>query len=115
MARKRDIKAPLVVSTQLAVGDASKILVAAPGAGLAIRVFKIIPSVLTAAAQAIQVGVNAGGITQQLLAIAASVTLATIFDSDEGYRLPANTALSAVPAAAGPAVNFVVEYVIESV
>ena len=98
---------------RLLAAEASKALVAAPGAGRFIRVFRIIATVLTAAAQSVQVGVSGGTVNQQLIVLANSVTHPTYFESDEGVLLPENTALSAVASLAGPAVQFFVEYVIE--
>lgn len=103
----------LVASQRLLVGDATRALVAAPGAGLRLRIFSILATCVTAAAQIVDVGVDGGGVTQQVMSIPASGTTPTDYWSDEGFTLPANTALSAKPAAAGPAWQFLVEYTIE--
>ena len=104
----------LVAVNRLLVGDASKAIIAAPAATFALRIFKVIATIVTAAAQQIDLGVNGGGVTKQIISIPASATLPTVFESEEGFLLDSATALTAKPAAAGPAVQFFVEYTIES-
>lgn len=103
----------LVASERLLAADVSRTLVAAPGAGQKLRIFSILATIVTAAAQQVNVGVSGGTTAQQIISIPASATVQTDYWSDEGFVLPANTALTAVPAAAGPAVQFLVEYTIE--
>lgn len=102
-----------IASERLLVGDASKILILAPAAGNFIRVFSILATCVTAAARQIDVGVNAGTVLQQIISIPASAVVPTDFWSDTGFSLPVATALSAVPAAAGPAWQFIMEYTVE--
>lgn len=104
---------PLVIAARLDTGDAVKALIAAPGAGFRLRIFSIAWSVRTAAAQVIDVGVAAGTAAQQFLSIPASSAGYGQIVCPPGFVLPANTALSADPAAAGPAVQFIVEYIVE--
>jgi len=47
------------------------------------------------------------------MSIPSSGTAPTIYESWDGFLLPENTALSADPAAAGPAWQFIVEYITE--
>jgi len=94
----------------LAAADASKSLIAAPGVGMAIAVQAIHWSIVTAAAQLVKIGVSAGTEAQQLLEFAASASgNGSRFFSGRGFILPSNTALTAVPAAAGPAIHFIIE------
>jgi len=98
---------------RLLAADTTRALIAAPGVGFRLRIFRVFASVATVAAQAIDVGVDGGGVGQQVLSIAASATIPHHFWCEEGFPLPENTAFSAKPAAAGPAVQFFVEYIIE--
>lgn len=102
---------PNIVAALLDTGDASKELVAAPSAGYAVYVKAIHWSVTTAAAQLIKVGKSAGTEAQQCLELAASASGngSRIF-AGKGFPIPAATALTVKPAAAGPAVHFIVEY-----
>lgn len=102
------------IAARLLAADAVRALIAAPGAGLAIRVFYCLATVVTSAAQQVDVGVAAGTVAQQFMSLPASAVLPVEFRSEEGFVLPANTALSADPALAGPAVQFFIEYTIES-
>lgn len=95
---------------RLLVGDATRTLVPAPGVGKSIVVKKINYQVITPAAQPIDVGVSGGGVTAQLLSVAASGAGSGGANFGSGYALPENTALTAVPGAAGPVVQFQVEY-----
>lgn len=104
-----------VISARLLAGDAVKTLIAAPGADRRLRIFSILATIVTAAAQQIDVGVAAGTVDQQIFSIPASATVPTDYWSDWGFVLPVNTALSADPAAAGPAVQFLIEYISEPV
>lgn len=121
---KRTNRQFLRVTERLAAADGSKVLVAAiaagPGTAVAatyrIVIWKVVATILTAAAQSIQVGQNGGGVNKQAFVIPASSAAPFIFESEEGWRgLDVTTAFSAVPAAAGPAVQFDIEYTIEQV
>jgi len=103
-----------VASNRLLTGDASVILVAAPAAGYFIRVFSLLATCVTAAARQIDVGKNGGTVIQQIISIPSNATAPTDYWSDAGFIMPEATALSAVPAAAGPAWQFLVEYTIEA-
>jgi hypothetical protein len=105
----------LVAINRLAAADASKALVAAPGANKRIVVSKLNFQVITAAAQAVDVGQDGGGVTQQVLSLPASASGTGGVDLGDGFALPENVALTAKPAAAGPAIQFQVEYVIETI
>lgn len=107
---------PTVAGVQrLLVGDASRTLIAAQGANTAIVVTKLNYQVITAAAQAVDVGVSGGGVTQQILSLAASQAGTGGVNVGDGFQLPANTALTAVPAAAGPVIQFEFEYYVKVV
>jgi hypothetical protein len=112
----------LRATDRLLVGDTSRVLIAAVAAGggavvaatYRIVIFRVIATILTSAAQSVQVGQNAGGVTKQAFVIPASAVGTVHFESEEGWRgLDVTTAFSAVPAAAGPAVHFDIEYTIE--
>lgn len=114
MAKRHQVKMLQAVN-RLAAADATKAIVAAPGAGKRLRIFSFLATVLTAAAQAVEIGHDGGGVTKQLAVMAASTSAPVRFDSDEGWPMDANTAFSVKPAAAGPAVQVYVEYTIEEV
>lgn len=99
-----------VAIQRLLAADATRALIAAPAAGDALRIFRVIATILTSAAQAVEVGVDGGGVTQQIIVFRASAVESVTFESEEGFLLPAATAFSAKPAAAGPAVHFFIEY-----
>lgn len=105
----------LVAIQRLLAADATRAIIAAPAAGLALRIFRIIPTCVLAAAQQVEVGQAAGGALLQLMSLPSGATIAETFESEEGVLMTAATALSAVPAAAGPAWHFVVEYQIEKI
>ena len=97
----------------LAAADADKTLVAAPdaGSGLSIYVQAIHWSIAIAAAQRTKVGKVGGTDAQQLLDFAASASgVGTRRFGGNGWKMPAETALGADPAAAGPEIAFIVEY-----
>jgi hypothetical protein len=100
---------------RLLVADTTRAIIAAPAAGFALRIFRVIATVVTAAAQQVDLGVAAGGVTKQVLSIPASATLPTVFESEEGFLLDPAVALTAVPVAAGPAVQFFVEYTVDKI
>jgi hypothetical protein len=100
------------VRVALAAADATKTLIAAPGTGMAIKVWRIRYNPTTQAAQAITV---ATGATTFML-IASNIGIGIPFDStwlNGGILGVAATALIATPAAAGPAGDFFVTYTIE--
>lgn len=111
----RDNLRMFVVSQRLLVAEAVKVLVAAPGAGFQLRIFSVLATCVTAAAQQIDVGVAGGTVLQQLFSIPSGSAVPVDYWSEEGFLLPANTALSADPAAAGPAWQFLIEYIIEDI
>lgn len=103
----------LVAIQRIAAADASKVLIAAPAAGFALRIFKVIATIVTSAAQQVDVGHDGGGVTKQAFSIPASAVVPTVFESEEGFLMDPATAFSAKPAAAGVAVQFFIEYQIE--
>jgi len=113
MASKRTGRAFLTAAQRLLAADTTRDIIATPGATFRLRIFRIVASVVTSAAQQIDVGVSGGGVTQQIISIPASSAGVISFESDEGFLMPANKALVAKPAAAGPAIQFFVEYTIE--
>lgn len=104
-----------MIAARLLAADAVKALIAAPATGFQLRIFSVVWSVRIAAAQIVDVGVAAGTAAQQLFAIASSFAGNGRFDSEAGFVLPGATALSADPVAAGPEVQFVIEYTIEEI
>lgn len=95
--------------------DASKEIVAAPGAGKKIVVHSIQGSILVSAAQACDIEDTSG--TEELIRFAASPTAHMQFARkwDNGYPLTTNEALLIKPAAAGPSVHVTVEYWIDGI
>lgn len=112
----------VIADVLLDTGDTSKDLVAAPGTAatalltdsvnnLQLLLKKITYISQTAAAQAIVVQALASGAI--LLSLPASVTAGVINTVDYGYLpLGAGRKITATPAAAGPAMRFIVEYAI---
>lgn len=107
---KRATANPKTVSVKHAAGSASQALIAAPAAGLFLRIFRIIATVRISAAQIVDVGVSAGTDAQQLFSLAASAVGPVYFESDSGFDLPSATALTSVAALAGPEIRYFVEY-----
>lgn len=104
-----------VICNRLLAGDASRALIAAPGADKRLVILKINYQVITPAASAVDVGVSGGGVTKQVLSLPASASGSNGTNlGDIGFALDANTALTAVPAAAGPVIQFQVEYYVEN-
>jgi hypothetical protein len=103
---------PTYAAVLLDTGDATKSLIAAPSSGNgAIFITAIHWSIKVAAAQVVKVGVSAGTEAQQCLELAASASgNGTRIFAGRGFKLPKETALTAVPASAGPAIHFIVEY-----
>lgn len=98
----------------IAAADSTKAIIAAPATGSRIRVFRARYISKTSAAQAMTL---ADGATN-ILDLAASVTAHAVIDTGflpSGIPLAAATALTATPAAAGPAGTFYVQYTVEQV
>lgn len=104
-----------VACNRLLAGEASKAIIAAPGTGKRLVIVKANYQVVVAAAQAVDVGVDGGGVTKQILSLAASASGASGVNLGDGFALDTNVALTAKPAAAGPVVQFQVEYYVEEV
>lgn len=96
-------------SVVLGAGDTTKEVQAAPGAGKALYIRRITLTVVTAAAQAVDVESSDG--TVELIKAALSLAAGTqlFFGSRKGFKLPDNTALRVQPAAAGVAALVVAE------
>ncbi len=106
----------LVANNRLLAADATKALIAAPGAGRRIVVFIVNYQVVTSAAQAVDVGVDAGGVTKQVLSLPASATgVGNVNLGNEGFALDENVALTAKPALAGPAIQFQIVYIVQKI
>lgn len=97
------ITKPWNAVVSLGAGDTTKVIKAAPGAGLKLVVTKWHYRSVTSAAQVLTLG--DGTITVDSLP--ASIAAGTRYESptilDIGIQLTANTAFSITPAAAGPA------------
>lgn len=104
---------PLVIAARLLAAEAVNALIPAPAAGFRLRIFSVAYSVRVAAAQIVDLGVAAGTAAQQIGAIPASFAGVGQILSEAGFALPAATAFSADPVAAGPEIQFLIEYVIE--
>lgn len=102
-----------MAAQRLLAADTTRALVAAPGVGSRIRVYSVAWTPRVAAAQIVDVGVDGGTVAQQVASIPASAATPGGIVSEAGFPLPENTALSAKPAAAGPEISFLVEYVVE--
>jgi hypothetical protein len=70
---------------------------------------------ITAAAQPVDVGVSGGGVAQQVTSLPASLPVGANggVNLGDGYEMPDNTALTALPGGAGPAVQFEIEYYVK--
>lgn len=100
------------VKVDLLAADATRELVADPGDGSAIRVFRILYISKTSASQLLNVAVG----TVNYLNLAIDISAHVIIDTgwlDGGIIGQASEAMVATPAAAGPAGSFYVTYVIE--
>lgn len=107
---------PQNAANRLLAGDASKVLVAAPGDNKRLRILKLNYQVVVSAAQAVDVGVSGGGVTKQVLSLASAATgTGGVNLGERGFPLDENVALTAVPGAAGPAIQFQVEYYVEDI
>lgn len=101
------------VTVPFVAGDASKVLVAAPGAGKAINVVALNVSITVSAAQSVDIE-SAGGVVELIkTGISPAVNAQFSFKMPNGIRLPENTALSYVPSGAGNAGLVAVEYFID--
>jgi len=102
MARNRDVQAPWCACVAFVAGDATKVIKAAPGAGKALVITRLHTNITTSAAQVISIG-DGTTILQNLAASQAVGPVPGSISLEEGVELAANTALSYLPAAAGPA------------
>lgn len=103
------------VTVPFVAGDASKVLVAAPGVGKAINVVGARVTITVSAAQTVDIE-SAGGATEVIkTGVSPAVNSSYEFKSSHGLRLPENVALSYVPSAAGCAGLAVVEYFIDGI
>lgn len=91
----------------LGAGDSTKTIKAAPGAGKSLYVTKLVLSVVTSAAQAVDVEDSSG--TVEILKLPASATGQWGWAMDYSVPLTANEALVIKPAAAGPAIHVIAE------
>lgn len=87
----------------LGAGDASKTIIAAPGAGKKLVVTKIIATVVTVAAQTVDIEDTSG--TVEVLKLPASAAGQYRAEFGHGMELTTNEALIIKPAAAGPAIH----------
>lgn len=96
-------------SVLLGAGDSTKEIQATPGADRALYIRRITFTVVTSAAQAVDVESSDGAV--ELIKSAASLAAGTqlFFGSRKGFKLPDNTALRVQPAAAGVAALVVAE------
>jgi hypothetical protein len=101
------------VKVDLLAADTTRTLVAAPGDGVVIRVFRILYISKTSASQALNVATGATNFLNLAIDISAHVIIDTGW-LDGGIAGVDNTALIATPAAAGPAGSFYVTYVTEA-
>lgn len=95
----------------LGTGDASKTIIADPGDGKALVIDRIIVTILTSAAQTLDIEDASG--TVEVLKIPASGTgqyVMALPISSEGIKLTNSEALVATPAAAGVGAHIVVVY-----
>jgi hypothetical protein len=97
------------VEATLGTGETTHTLKAAPGVNLALYVTALYATVLTAAAQVIDI--EAAGAGVKVLRLAASVTKDNMFQIQltRGLKLTSNTALVVTPGAAGPSIHVVAE------
>jgi hypothetical protein len=106
----------LVANQRLLVGDTTRALIAAPGAGYRLVIMKINYQVITSAAQSVDVGVSGGGVTKQVLSLPVSPTGVNGTNlGDQGFALDTNVALTALASGAGNVIQFQVEYFQERV
>lgn len=101
------------VSVAFGAGDATKELVAAPGANKFISVTACHVFISTAAAQTFDIESGDGAV--ELMKFPASQAGNHKIESPAGFDLPVNTNLRYQPAGAGPAGVVLVEYFIDGV
>lgn len=98
----------------LLAADATKVVVAAPGANKSIVIINLFVEVIVSAAQACDVEDGSG--VEELVKLPATPGLIQRqLWFTRGYKLPANQSLRIQPAAAAPSVHVVVEYYIDGV
>lgn len=100
----------------LAAADSTKTLIAAPGAGETILIKAIHWNVITAAAQTVTVGKTGGAATELAIRFPASMAIGVgsrVFQRP--FKMPTNIAVIALPASAGPAIDFIIEYYTTSI
>ena len=103
------LKLYTTVKVDLLAGDSTRTLIAAPGTGVSLVIFRINYISKTSAAQALNVATGA----TNFLNFAASIAAHTVIDTgwlDGGIIGVSATALIATPASAGPAGTFFVTY-----
>lgn len=98
---------PWVAQTTLAAVDTSKSIKAAPGAGKQLVVTRLTASVITAAAQTVDIEDTSGTVEALKLPASAAGQWQLNLSEDAGLELTANEALIIKPAAAGPAIHVV--------
>ena len=96
-------------SVVLAAGDATKEVMPTPGAGKSLYVKRISVTIITSAAQSVDVESSDGAVELIKAGVSLAVGVQLHFGSNSGYKLPANTALRAQPSAAGIAMLVVAE------
>jgi hypothetical protein len=101
------------VTVPFVAGDASKTLVAAPGAGKFIMVTKVRVTITTSAAQSVDIESNAGAVELIKTPVSPAVGSQFSFESAHGIALPAATALVYQPSGAGNAGLVSVDYYID--
>lgn len=96
-------------SVVLGTGDTVKEIQAAPGVGHWLYIRKITATIVTSAAQVVDVESSDG--TVELIKAAASLAAGVqlFFGSQRGFKLPENNALVVQPVAAGVSMLVVVE------
>jgi len=113
MAHVNELKTPYTVArAALLAADTTRTLVAAPQAGVRIRVFRVRYSSVTSAAQAVAVAAGSTTVLNLGASVLAGLTPGTGW-LEGGLLMPAATALIATPAAAGPAGDFYITYMLE--
>ena len=113
--RKRDNYQRWSAQATLGTGDATKTVKAAPGALKRLVVTNYVLTVVTAAAQAVDLEDTSG--TVEVCKLGASASVHAQFRSpnmEEGLTLTVNEALILKPASAGPAMHVWAEGYIES-
>jgi len=99
----------------LLVGDATRVIVAAPGAGFRIVVTGYQWMSVVSAAQIVTLESSDAAVILGRFGASVPVGTSGRMDFGRGVALPANTALRFTPAAAGPSMFIFVEYFTEPV